>query len=162
MSKFPQLPGFLLKSDMFMRVRVRVISNEVFAGGLILPLGYCSARVVCYGLCQAGDDQEVPQSAPCGESGMLEQKQALSALLQFSSASVEYLEISEGIAREKSQSSPGFLEDMHHPPLLSVIARLSIPPTVDAPAAFVWLLLVIGSDHDSDSVVCRRGDTIRQ
>ena len=45
-SRFPQLPGFLLKSDMFMRVRVRVISNEVFAGGLILPLGYCSAHVV--------------------------------------------------------------------------------------------------------------------
>jgi hypothetical protein len=44
--RVPQLPGFLLKSDMFMRVRVRVISNEVFAGGLILPLGYCSAHVV--------------------------------------------------------------------------------------------------------------------
>ncbi len=35
-----------LKSDMFMRVRVRVISNEVFAGGLILSLVYCSAHVV--------------------------------------------------------------------------------------------------------------------
>ncbi len=35
-----------MKSDMFMLVRVRVISNEVFAVGLILPLGYCSAHVV--------------------------------------------------------------------------------------------------------------------
>ena len=39
---------------------------------------------------------------------MLEQKQVLSALLQFASASVEYREISERIVREKSQSSPGF------------------------------------------------------
>jgi hypothetical protein len=43
---FPQLPGFLLKSDMLTRVRVRVITNEVFAGSLVLPLGYCNARVV--------------------------------------------------------------------------------------------------------------------
>ncbi len=46
MSRLPQLPGFLLKSDMLMRGPVRVISNEVFAGSLVLPLGYCSARVV--------------------------------------------------------------------------------------------------------------------
>jgi hypothetical protein len=44
--RFPQLPGFLLKPDMRMRVRVQVISNEMFAGGLILPLGYYSARVI--------------------------------------------------------------------------------------------------------------------
>ena len=50
---------------------------------------------------------------------MLEQKQALSALLQFASASVEYREISERIVREQ---------------------------TVDKSAAFVWLPLVIGSD----------------
>ncbi len=81
MSRFPQLPGFLLKSDLFVRVRVRVISTEAFARGLILPLGDCS---------QAGHGLGVPQSALCGESGMHEQKQALSALLQFASASVEY------------------------------------------------------------------------
>ncbi len=47
MSRFPQLLGFLLKSDLFVRVRVRVISNEVFVRGLILSLGDCSAYVVC-------------------------------------------------------------------------------------------------------------------
>ncbi len=43
----PQLPYFFLKSDMFMRVRVRVNSTEVLAsaGGLVLPLG-CNANVV--------------------------------------------------------------------------------------------------------------------
>jgi hypothetical protein len=46
-SRFPQLPGFLLKSDLFVRVRVLVISTEVFARGLILPLGDCSAYVLC-------------------------------------------------------------------------------------------------------------------
>ena len=88
---------------------------------------------------------------------MLEQKQALSALLQFASASVEYreLEISGRIVREKSQSSPGFplSTGRHAPPTLAQCSSSSLPPKVDTSAAFVWLPLVIGSD------VCRRGDT---
>ena len=77
----------------------------MFARGLILPLGH---------------GREVPQNALCGESGMLEQKQVLSALLHFARASVEYREISEGIVREKSQSSPGFplSTGRHAPPTL--------------------------------------------
>ncbi len=86
---------------------------------------------------------------------MLEQKQALSAILQFASASVEYREISEGIIREKSQSSPGFplSTGRYAPPTLAECNSSGLPPNVDTPAAFVWLPLVIGSD------VCWRGDT---
>ncbi len=88
---------------------------------------------------------------------MLKQKQALSALLQFASDSVEYREISEGIAREMSLSSPGFplSTGRHHdvPPTLAQCNSSSLPPKVDTPAAFVWLPLVIGSD------VCWRGGT---
>ena len=45
----PQLPNFFVKSDMFMRVRVRVSSTEVLAGGLVLPLD-CNANVVFTGI----------------------------------------------------------------------------------------------------------------
>jgi hypothetical protein len=78
---------------------------------------------------------------------MLEQKQVLSALLHFARASVEYREISEGIVREKSQSSPGFplSTGRHAPPTLAQCSS-SLPPKVDTPAAYVWLPLVIGSD----------------
>jgi hypothetical protein len=82
----------------------------------------------------------------------------VSALLQFACASVEYREISEGIVREKSLSSPGFplSTGRHAPPTLAQCNSSSLPPKVDTPAAFVCLPLVIGSD------VCRRGDTNRQ
>ncbi len=48
----PHLPNFFLKSDMFMRVRVRVNSTEVLAGGLVLPFG-CNANVVVTGIANA-------------------------------------------------------------------------------------------------------------
>ncbi len=48
----PQLPNFFVNSDMFMRVRVRVSSTEVLAGGLVLPLG-CNANVVFTGIANA-------------------------------------------------------------------------------------------------------------
>ncbi len=48
----PQLPNFFVKSDMFMRVRVRVSSTEVLADGLVLPLG-CNANVVFTGIANA-------------------------------------------------------------------------------------------------------------
>jgi hypothetical protein len=48
----PHLPNFFLKSDMFLRVRVRVNSTEVLAGGLVLPLG-CNANVVFTGIANA-------------------------------------------------------------------------------------------------------------
>ncbi len=49
-----QLPDFFLKSDMFMRVRVRVSSTAVLAGGfkLMLPLG-CNANFVFTGIANA-------------------------------------------------------------------------------------------------------------
>ncbi len=63
-------------------------------------------------------------------------------------------EISEGIVREKSQSSPGFplSTGRHAPPTLVQCSSSSLPPKVDTAAAYVWLPLVIGSD------LCRRGD----
>ncbi len=50
----PQLPNFFVKSDIFIRVRVRVSSTatEVLAGGLVLPLG-CNANVVFTGIANA-------------------------------------------------------------------------------------------------------------
>ncbi len=77
---------------------------------------------------------------------MLEKKQALSALLQFASASVEYSEISEGIVREKRLSSPGFplSQERHAPLTLAQCNSSSITPKVDTTAAFLWLQVVIG------------------
>jgi hypothetical protein len=47
-----QSPNFFLKSDMFMRVRVRVNSTEILAGGLVLPLS-CNADVIFTGIANA-------------------------------------------------------------------------------------------------------------
>ncbi len=47
-----QLPNFLVQSDMFMLVRVRVSSTEVLAGGWVLPLG-CNANAVFTGIANA-------------------------------------------------------------------------------------------------------------
>jgi hypothetical protein len=59
---------------------------------------------------------------------MLEQKQALSALLQFASASVEYEKFQNGLYVRRVNHPPDShyqREDMHwhHPPLLSVVAQ---------------------------------------
>ncbi len=129
MSRFPQLPGFLLKSDWFVRVRVRVVSTEVFAGGLMLPLGDYRAYVVlpCTAMvCVKLDTVERSPKAHFVEKVECSNRSKRSLLYCNLPVLPLNREISEGIVREKSQSSPDShyqREDMHHPPLLSVVAQ---------------------------------------
>jgi hypothetical protein len=87
-----------------MRVRVRVISNEVFAGGLILPLGYCSAHVVlpctamvCVKLDTFKRYPELGPEAHFVVKVYARTEAALSALLQFASAPLKIEKFQKGL-----------------------------------------------------------------
>ncbi len=130
MSRFPQLPGFLLKSDIFMRVRVRVISNEVIAGSLVLPLGYCSARVVL--TCTAMVCVKLDTLKRSPEAHFVEKVECLNRskrCLLYYNLPVLPLNIEKfqkGLHVRRVYHPPDShyqREDMHHPPLLSVIAQ---------------------------------------
>ncbi len=130
MSRFPQLPGFLLKSDLFVRVRVRVISNEVFAGGLIVPLGYCSAHVVlpCTTMvCVKLDAVERSPKASFVEK--VECSNRSKRCLLYCNLLVLPLNIEKfqkGLYVRRVNHPPDShyqREDMYHPPWLSVVAQ---------------------------------------
>ena len=130
MSRFPQLPGFLLKSDMFMRVRVRVISNEVFAGGLILPLGDCSAYVVlpCTAMvCVKLDAVERSPKAHFVEKVECSNRSKRCLLycnLPVLPLNIEKFQNGLYVRRVDHPSDSHYpREDMHHPPLFGVIAQ---------------------------------------
>ncbi len=125
-----QLPGFLLNSDMFMRVRVQVISKEVFAGGLILPLGYCSAHVVlpctamvCVKLHTVKRSPEVHlvEKVECSNRS---KRCLLYYNLPVLPLNIEKFQKGLYVRRVYHPPDSHYQrEGMHHPPLLSVIAQ---------------------------------------
>ena len=130
MSRFPQLQGFLLKSDMFMRVRGRVISNEVFAGGLILPLGYCRAHVVLP--CTAMVCVKLDTVKRSTEAQLVEKVKCSNGskrCLLYCNLPVLPLNIAKfqkGLYVRRGNHPPDShypREDMYYPPLLGVVAQ---------------------------------------
>ncbi len=128
----PLLPNFFLKSDMFMRARVRVNSTEVLAGGLVLPLG-CNANVVFTGIANAAWVHVKLDSFKRSHKAHLVEKVEC---LDGSKRHLFYCNMPE-LPWDIKKLQQGFYvgrvyhplnshyqrEDMHHPSLLGVVAQ---------------------------------------
>jgi hypothetical protein len=110
---------------MLVRVRVPVITNEVLAGGLVLPLGYCIASGIF--TCTANADWVYVKLDTLKRPPERTLRRKWNARTE---ASAVCSIITCEIVSEKSLSSDNHppnshhqREDMHHPPLLGVVAQ---------------------------------------